>query len=92
MSNRLDHEFPQTHWQAVPPIGPDGHQLYLQRARQARAEAMAAGTRWLARSLVAAFRAVANFVRCAAHGAAWRPPQGDYAITRSPGRLTRDCR
>jgi hypothetical protein len=90
MSNRLDHEFPQTHWQAVPPIGPDGHQIYLQRARQARAEAMAAGARWLGGALVAALRAIAEFVRYTGHGIAKRPPEGTYATT-GPIRLTRDC-
>ena len=91
MSNRLEREFPKNLWHGVPPIGPDGQQLYLQRARQARAEALAAGGRWVAGALVAALRAVANFVRCAGYGIAKRPPGGTYAIA-APGRLTRDCR
>jgi hypothetical protein len=43
MPKRFDRRFPQTDWQAVPPIGADGPQFYLQRARQLRAEACAEG-------------------------------------------------
>jgi hypothetical protein len=87
MSNRLDQEFPRTHWQAVPPIGPDGIQLYLERGRQLRAETFAYGSRRAARALVSGFRTVAQLMRDAACGVAKRPPQGDYATTAS-GRLT----
>jgi NAD-dependent oxidoreductase involved in siderophore biosynthesis len=90
MSNRLDHEFPQSRWQAVPPIGPDGHQIYLERARQARAEAMAAGARWLVNALIGSLRAVARFVHYAGYGIAKRPPEVTYATT-APGRLTHGC-
>ncbi|MGH8721348.1 MAG: hypothetical protein ACREU4_05155 [Burkholderiales bacterium] len=94
MSTRLDHEFPRNHWQAVPPIGPDGIQLYLERGRQLRAETfayglrrVAYGLRRVARALVSEFRTAAQLVRDAARGVARRPPQGDYATTAS-GRLT----
>ena len=90
MSNRLDQEFPESPWQAVPPIGPDGIQLYLERGRQLRAETLAAGARAVAGALVAAFRAVVRFVRYAGYGIAKRPPESTYATT-APGGLTRGC-
>jgi hypothetical protein len=90
MSNRLDQEFPQGRWQAVPPIGPDGVQLYLERGRQLRAEAFAYGLRRAARVLIASLRAVTRFVHYAGYGIAKRPPEGTYATT-APGRLTGHC-
>jgi hypothetical protein len=87
MSNRLDQEFPQARWRAVPPIGPDGVQLYLERAQQARAEAFAYGLRQAAGALIASLRTAARFVRHAGGRIARRPPQCTYATT-APGRLT----
>jgi hypothetical protein len=87
MSSRLDQELPRTHWQAVPPIGPDGIQPYLERGRQLRAEAFAHGLRRAGRALASAFRAATRFVRHNAQGVARRPTRGDYATT-APGRLT----
>jgi hypothetical protein len=87
MSNLLDRELPRTHWQAVPPIGPDGIQLYLERGRQLRAEAFAYGLRRAARALASAFRSATRFVRDVVYVVARRPTRGDYATT-GPGRLT----
>jgi hypothetical protein len=63
MSNRFDQQFPRTDRQAVPPIGADGHQFYLRRARQLRAEAFAEGLKLIAHALVRAFGAVVGFIR-----------------------------
>jgi hypothetical protein len=82
MSNLLDRELPRTHWQAVPPIGPDGIQLYLERGCQLRAEAFAYGLRRAARALASAFRSATRFVRRATHGVARRPAQAHYAVGR----------
>jgi hypothetical protein len=90
MSNRLDQEFPRGHWQAVPPIGPDGIQLHLERGRQLRAEAFAYGLWQAAGALIASLRVTTRFVRHAGYGIARRPPERTYA-TAAPGRLTGRC-
>lgn len=83
MSNRLGQEFPSTRWPlAIPPIGPDGSQLYIRHANQLRAEAMNTGVRLLARWAGGAFRRMVRFVRCASYGVA----------KRAPDRLTGPCR
>jgi hypothetical protein len=70
MSNRFDPRFPRTDRPAVPPIGPDGLQFYLQRARQLRAEAFAEGLKLTARALARLFRAAVRRVRDAHHAMA----------------------
>jgi hypothetical protein len=91
MSNRLEREFPDTRWQAVPPpIGPDGLQHYLERGRQLRAEAMRDALRRAAAGVRRVGWHVLNFVRCAGYGLAKRPPQGHYRLDKPA--LTGDCR
>jgi hypothetical protein len=88
MSNRFDQQFPRTDLQARAPIGPDRLQLYLQRARQLRADALAEGLRLTARAPAAALGAVAARA-LPGYGMARRPPGRTYAIT-TPSRFTRD--
>lgn len=83
MSNRLEQEFPNTPSpHAIPPIGPDGSQLYIRHANQLRAEAMNAGVRQLAGLVGGAFGRMVRFLRCASYGVA----------KRAPDRLTGPCR
>jgi hypothetical protein len=83
MSNRLNQQFPRTDSQAVPPIGPDGLEPYLQRARQLRAEAFAEGLKLTARALARVFGVVVRRVRDTDQGVAQRRPR---AHTPSPHR------
>ena len=74
MSNRLEQEFPQTSWRAVPPVGPRGRERdvirrYMARGRRLRSRAMRKGVRAAAVAVVA----LAAVVRGAGRGLATRP-------------------
>jgi hypothetical protein len=75
MSNRFDQQFPRTDRQAMPPIGADGHQFYLRRARQLRAEAFAEGLKLTARALARVFGVVVRRVRDTDQAVAQRRPR-----------------
>jgi hypothetical protein len=82
MSNRLEQEFPNTSWRAVPPVGPRGLERdvvrrYVARGHELRSQAIRKALRDANAAVVRALIRVAAFVRCAAHGFTRRPPEHD---------------
>lgn len=82
MSNRLEQEFPEVAWQAMPPVAPAGvppeaMRRYLARGRQMRSRALRnsvwAGGAAVVRGLVS----LVAFLRCAAHALVRRRPARD---------------
>jgi hypothetical protein len=81
MSNRLEQEFPDTSWRAVPPVGPRGLERdvvrrYVARGHQLRSQAIQKALHDANAAVVRALVRVAAFVRCA-HGFTRRPPAHD---------------
>ena len=82
MSNRLEQEFPQLTWQAVPPTGPGGVspeivRSYLERGRRLRSRAIRNSGRAAGTALVHTLRAATAFVRSAGRRSVRRPPERD---------------
>ena len=82
MSNRLEQEFPEVTWSAMPPIGPGSMppemmREYLERGRQLRNQAIRNSIRTAEAAALRGRVSLAAFIRCAAH-----------ALTR---RHARDC-
>jgi hypothetical protein len=82
MSNRLEQEFPEVTWSAMPPIGPGGVppeavREYLERGRQLRNQAIRHGVRAGGAALLRGFVSFVVFIWCAARALVRRRPARD---------------
>jgi hypothetical protein len=82
MSNRLEQEFPEVTWSAVPPVGPGGMppevmRQHLERGRQLRSRALRNSVRAGAAAVVRGLVSSVTFLRCAAHALVRRRPARD---------------
>ena len=82
MPNRLEQEFPEVTWSAMPPIGPGGvppeaMREYLERGRQLRNHAIRNGLRASGAAARRGLISLAAFLRCAAHALVRRRPARD---------------
>ena len=82
MSNRLEQEFPEVTWSAMPPVGPGGvppetMRHYLERGRQLRNQAIRHGVRTGGAAVLRGLVSFIVFIRCAAHALARRRPARD---------------
>jgi hypothetical protein len=72
MSNRLEQEFPEVAWQAMPPVGPAGvstevMRRHLERGRQLRSRALRNSVRAAVAGVVRGLVSLVTFLRSAAH-------------------------
>jgi hypothetical protein len=79
MSNRLEQEFPEVSWSAMPPIGPGGvppeaMRQYLERGRQLRSRALRSSLRAGGAAVVRGVVSLVTVIRCAAHALVRRRP------------------
>lgn len=82
MSNRLEQEFPEVTWSAMPPIGPadlpaEVIRGYLERGRQLRNQAIRHSVRAGGAAVLRGLVVSAAFIRCAAHALIRRRPARD---------------
>jgi hypothetical protein len=82
MSNRLEQEFPEVAWQALPPIGPGGvppeaMRHYLERGRQLRSRTLRNSLRAGGAAVVRGGVSLVTVIRCAAHALVRRRPARD---------------
>ena len=82
MSNRLEQEFPEVTWSAVPPVGPGGvppgvMRQYLERGRQLRSRALRNSVRAGRAAVVRGLVSLVAVLRCAAHALVRRRPARD---------------
>lgn len=82
MANRLEQEFPEVTWSAMPPIGPAGLppevvRRYLERGRQLRNQAIRHSVRALRAAVLRRLVVSATFIRCAVHACVRRRPARD---------------
>ena len=82
MSNRLEQEFPEVAWQAMPPVGPGGvppevMRRYLERGRQLRSRALRSSVRAGGAAVVRGVVSFVTFIRCAGHALVRRRPARD---------------
>jgi hypothetical protein len=90
MSNRLEQEFPELTWLAMPPLGPGGVspqviRASVERGRALRSRAIRNSARSTGTVLVRQLRAAVALVRCAVRGLAKRPsPERDCWPARRP--------
>jgi hypothetical protein len=82
MSNRLEQEFPEVAWQAIPPVGPGGvppeaMRQYLERGRQLRSRALRDSARAGGAAVVRGFAWLVAFLRRAARALVRRRPARD---------------
>ena len=81
MSNRLEQEFPEVTWSAMPPVGPAGvppeaMRQYLERGRQLRSRALRNSVRAGGAAVVRGLVSLVTFLRCA-HALVRRRPARD---------------
>ena len=79
MSNRLEQEFPEAAWQAMPPIGlaglpPEVIRGYLERGRQLRNQAIRHTVQVGGAAVFRGLVSPVAFIRCAAHALVGRRP------------------
>ena len=91
MSNRLEQEFPEVSWRALPPIGPGGvspevMRQCLQRGRELRNEAMRNSFRAGGAAVVRAVGALMALIRCSGQAARRARPgrPGALRVTVAP--------
>jgi hypothetical protein len=77
MSNRLEQEFPEVTWSAMPPVGPGGvppevMREYLRRGRQLRSQAIRDGVRAGGAAAARGLVSLATFLRCTGQALARR--------------------
>ena len=82
MPNRLEQEFPEVAWQAMPPVGPGGvppemMRAYLERGRQLHSRVLRGSVRAGGAAVVRRLVSVVTFTRCAAHALVRRRPAPD---------------
>jgi hypothetical protein len=72
MSNRLEQEFPEVAWRAMPPVGPGGvpaevMRECLERGRQLRNQAMRNGLRTGGTAVIRGIGVLMALIRCPVH-------------------------
>ena len=82
MSNRLEQEFPEVAWRAMPPVGPgrvppEAMRASLDRGRRLRNQAMRNGIRFGGAAVRRRVASLVAPIRCAARALAGRRPARD---------------
>jgi hypothetical protein len=82
MSNRLEQEFPEVTWSAMPPVGPGGvppevMRQHLERGRQMRSRALRNSVRAGGAAVVRGLVSLVTALCCAAHALVRRRPARD---------------
>jgi hypothetical protein len=82
MSNRLEQEFPNTTWRALPPVGPRGLERdvvrrYVARGHELRSQAVRESLRGAGAGMASTAIRVAAFLRRALRGLGRRSPEHD---------------